>query len=154
MTEANKWWWSIPISSLPNLKTAAILPEGTTCQGAVALLKTTGDARRFFITLDNRVQGVITADTLLSKIISGASTRTDYAESIMTKQFAKVTTSTTLGRLSRILEKELFAAVVDDNDALIGIVDQSDLFDFISKNDNVAQNGRTGHAAFTNNTDD
>jgi len=118
-----------------------VLPDGITCQDAVDFLKTNNDIRQFLVTDDKQVKGIITLDMLLSKLISGAVTRMDRAEKIMIKQFMKVTESITLGKLSRILEKELFAVIVNNDDnSLIGIVDQSDLFDFISMSD-TAQNG-------------
>ncbi|RLU16095.1 hypothetical protein DMN91_011853 [Ooceraea biroi] len=141
LTEGNKHWWNTPVSSLSNLR-KPVLPEGATCGETMDLFKTTSD-RQLLITTDNkRVKGVVTSDALLSKLISGAVARTDRAEEAMLKQFSTVTASqTTLGRLSRILEKELYAVVIDSEDALVGIVDQSELFSFISKLDNVAQNG-------------
>ncbi|KAH0947839.1 hypothetical protein HN011_004255 [Eciton burchellii] len=139
-TEANERWWNIPISNLSSLR-KPVLPDGITCQDAVDLLKTSNDIRQFLVTDDKQVKGIITLDVLLSKLISGAVTRMDRAEKVMIKQFMKVTESTTLGRLSCILEKELFAVIVNNDDnSLIGIVDQSDLFDFISMSD-TAQNG-------------
>lgn len=110
------------------------------CQDAVDFFKTS-NIQQLLITDDTKIQvkGVITSNALLSNLISGAVEQTDCAEKVMIKQFTKVTNSITLGKLSRILEKESYAVVLNDDNALIGIVNQNDIFNFIIKGDNTAQ---------------
>ncbi|XP_011634284.1 cystathionine beta-synthase-like, partial [Pogonomyrmex barbatus] len=131
--EENKWWWNIPVSKLPLKK--MILLKGMSCENLMELLKTSNHIRQLLVTdeKDICVKGVVTSDALLSNLISGTVKPKDCAEKIMTKQFTKITSSTKLGKLSRILEKESYAVVVNDN-ALIGLVTQNDIYDFITKN--------------------
>lgn len=67
--------------------------------------------------------------------------KADVAEKIMEKEFRKVNLKTSLGKLSRFLEHEHYAVVLDDdkNDELVGIVTQIDLLHFI----NSSRNGAT-----------
>lgn len=111
------------------------------CQDAVDFFKTATNIQQLLVTDDEKthVKGVITSDALLSNLISGAVKGTDCAEKVAIKQFTKVTISITLGKLSRILEKESYAVVLNNDNALIGIVNQNDIFNFIIKVDNAAQ---------------
>lgn len=136
MIEANKWWWNIPVADL-SLKKPMLL-KGMSCQDAADFLKTASHIEQLLVTDEKKmfVKGVVTSDALLSNLISGTVKRTDYAEKVMLKQFTKVTASTILGKVSRILEKESYAVVVNDaNNALIGLVTQRDIFNFITKDD-------------------
>lgn len=114
-----------------------MLLKGMSCQNTVDFLKSAGHLQQLLVTDENEVcvKGVVTLDALLSNLISGTVNRNDCAEKIMNKQFTKVTASTTLGKVSRILEKEPYAVVVTDDDALIGLVSQNDIFNFITKDD-------------------
>ncbi|XP_029159847.1 cystathionine beta-synthase [Nylanderia fulva] len=139
-TERNKWWWNIPLLNL-TLHKPVVLSKGMSCQDAVDFFKTS-NTQQLLVTDDTKihVKGVITSDALLSNLISGTVEQTDCAEKVMIKQFTKVTNSITLGKLSRILEKESSVVVLNDDNALVGIVNQNDIFNFIIKGDNTAQN--------------
>ncbi|XP_011871860.1 PREDICTED: cystathionine beta-synthase [Vollenhovia emeryi] len=133
--EANKWWWNLPVSDLPLKK--HVLLKGMSCKNAADLLKSADHVQPLLVTdeKDACVKGVVTLDALLSSLISGTVNRSDCAEKVMIKQFTKVAASTALGRVSRILEKEPYAVVVNDKDAPIGLVTQRDIFNFITKDD-------------------
>lgn len=135
LTEANKRWWNLPVSKLSLKK--HILLRGMSCQNVVDFFKASNRIQQLLVTdaKETKVLGVITLDALLSHLISGTVNGTDFAEKIMNKQFTKVTASTIIGKVSRILEKESYAVVVDDHDALIGLVSRSEIFDFITKDD-------------------
>lgn len=132
----------MPVSNLVLKK--PVMTKEMSCQNALIFFKTNPDTQQLLVT-DNEgihVKGVVTSNALMSNLISGSANRTDCADKIMVKQFAKVKTSTTLGKLSRILEKESYAVVLDDDDVLVGAVNQNDLFNFITKgNDKVQCNG-------------
>ncbi|XP_072765152.1 cystathionine beta-synthase isoform X2 [Anoplolepis gracilipes] len=138
--ETNKWWWNIPLLNLTLNKPTILLKE-MSCQDAVDFFKTTNNIQQLLVTDDEKihVKGIITSDALLSNLISGAMKQTDSAEKVMIKQFTKVKISITLGKLSRILEKESYAVVLNDDNALVGIVNQNDIYNFISKGDNTVQ---------------
>lgn len=138
--ETNKWWWNIPLLNL-TLNKPTLLPKGMSCQDAVDFLKTATNIQQLLVTDDEKthVKGVITSNALLSNLISGAVKGTDCAEKVAIKQFTKVMISITLGKLSHILEKESYAVVLNNENALVGIVNQDDIFNFIIKVDNAAQ---------------
>lgn len=131
--EANKWWWNIPVSKL-NVSKPSILPKGATCQEAIHILKNGGYDQIPVIDEDKNVTGLITLNALISNLISGKVKQTDCAEKLLVKQFRKVALSTSLGRLSRILEKEPYAVVLDEkhDGILTGIATQIDLLNYIS----------------------
>jgi len=113
------------------------------CQEAVHFFNTTAN-KQLLVTDDEElhVKGVISLDALLSNLISGTVKQTDRIEKSMIQQFTKVTTSTTLGQLSHILKKELYAVVLNDDNILMGIVNQNDVFNFVIESDNtVHSNG-------------
>ncbi|XP_012525084.1 cystathionine beta-synthase [Monomorium pharaonis] len=135
LVEANKRWWNVPVSELPLKK--PILLKGVSCQDAADFLKSAGHTQQALVTDEKQihVKGIVTLDALLSDLIAGTVKRSDFAEKVMSKQFTKVTATTTLGKLSHILEKERYAVVVNDDDTLIGLVSQNDIFNFITEND-------------------
>lgn len=105
------------------------------CQKTVDFLKSANHIQQLLVTDKKEiyVKGIVTLDALLSNLLSGIVNQNDCAEKTMIKQFTKITASTTLGKVSRILEKESYAVVVNDDDALIGLVSQIDIFNFIIK---------------------
>ncbi|CAK9813176.1 Cystathionine beta-synthase [Anthophora plagiata] len=132
--ETNKWWWNLKVSNLSYDKIPLLEENTVTCQEAIYTLKNCqtlpiGDN-------DLHVKGVITLKQIMSSIISGAVKYTDFVEKAMIKQYNKVTLSTTLGRLARILEKESYAIIIDEkhNNTFIGIVNQYHILYFITEN--------------------
>lgn len=110
------------------------MSKGMSCQEVVDFFNTTSDTKLLLVTSEeSHVKGVITSDALLSNLISGAVKRTDCAEKIMIKQFTKVAASVTLGQLSHILKKESYAVVLNNDNTLMGIANQNDIFNFITK---------------------
>jgi len=107
------------------------------CQNTVDFLKSS-HIQQLLVTdkKEMYVKGIVTLDALLSNLISGTVNRNDCAEKTMIKQFTKITASTTLGKVSRILEKEPYVVVVNDDDTLIGLLSRIDIFNFITKDDN------------------
>ncbi|XP_043664268.1 cystathionine beta-synthase isoform X2 [Vespula pensylvanica] len=143
--ESNKWWCNYTVSTLSITK-PPVLSKTTTCQEAIHILKTTNSDQVVVIDNEEKVKGVLTMQILMSKLIFGGIKQTDCVENIMIKHFVKVLSTTTLIKLSLILEHETYVVVVDhiNNDALIGIISPSDIVNFISNKDNVLQtNGST-----------
>lgn len=79
--------------------------------------------------------GFVTLNGILSSLISGKVKKTDNVETIISKQYRKAVLATSLGRLSRMLEKEHFAVILDEHNdgAFVGIASQIDLLEFINK---------------------
>ncbi|XP_017877639.1 cystathionine beta-synthase [Ceratina calcarata] len=131
----NEWWWIKEISNLIFDKPSMFRENTVTCQEAVHLLKNE-NTQPLLVTGDGtHVKGIVTSNKLMSSIISGAVQSTDFMEKTIIKQYVKVHPSTSLGRLSRILEKETYAIVLDNkrDDTFIGVVNQFHILNFISK---------------------
>ncbi|XP_015114185.1 cystathionine beta-synthase [Diachasma alloeum] len=143
--EDNKWWWTQPVSSLP-LSKPSPLEEGTTCQDALQIFKTQG-TDYIPITNDNeQIKGFLTSNTLMTGLISGSAKKTDPADKLICYFFTKLNVNATLGRVSRVLEKEPFVPIIDvsQNSKLIAIVTQKMLLEYISKSKEPQTNGTNG----------
>ncbi|XP_043788096.1 cystathionine beta-synthase [Apis laboriosa] len=134
--EMNKWWWNMKISNLSFDKQSLLKENTVTCQEAMHMLKN-ADSQLLVISDDNiHIKGVISLNKLTSYVISGIVKCTDFVDKAMVKQYVKVKHSATLGYISRILEKEPYAIILDDeyDDAFIGIINQFHILQFITKN--------------------
>ncbi|KOC61145.1 Cystathionine beta-synthase [Habropoda laboriosa] len=134
--ETNKWWWNLQVSKLSFEKVSLLKENTVTYQEAIHLLKNTDCYVLVIGDNDLHVKGVITLNKIMSNIISGAVSYTDFVEHAMAKQYIKVKLSTTLGQLARILEKESYAIILDEkrNNAFVGIVNQFHILNFITEN--------------------
>lgn len=81
--------------------------------------------------IQKHVVGVVSSNVLLSKLISGEVRRTDLAETVMDKEFTKVLTSSTLGKLFHILENNSYVVVVNDDNLLVGLAILNDIYKFM-----------------------
>lgn len=132
--EENKWWWNMPISVLP-LSKPVVVKEKTTCEQALRLFDETKAQQLLVTDYDSCTRGVVLATSLMSRMISGDAKKLDFIEKIMKKQYPRVTMSTTLGVLSRILEKDPFAVAFgsESDDEAAGILSHKQLLNFLSK---------------------
>lgn len=150
--ESNKWWWDYPVSILSITKPPQ-LPKTVTCEEAIHTLKSTNSSQIVIIDDEDKVQGILTMQILMSKLIFGGAKQTDSVENIMAKHFMEVMSTTTLGKLSLLLEHEAYAVVVYHkplnikehikSDTLVGIVNHSDIVNFITNKDNIPQISET-----------
>ncbi|KZC13973.1 Cystathionine beta-synthase [Dufourea novaeangliae] len=132
--EVKKWWWDIPISRLFFDKTP-LFKENITCQDAIRIFEDT-KVQQLVISNDNiHVNGILNSNTLMSDLVFGRIKLIDSVERSMVKHYAKVKVSVTLGQLSRLLEKELYAVILDEehNNTFIAIVNFSHILNFITK---------------------
>lgn len=132
--EGNKWWWNLPVSSIHFSKPTS-LSKGSTCEDAINLLQEGKFHQLPIVDQKNEILGFVSLNGILSSLISGKAVKTDSAEKIMSNQYRKVVLSTSLGRLSRMLEQEHFAVILDEHNdgAFVGIASQIDLLEFINK---------------------
>ncbi|XP_003707114.3 cystathionine beta-synthase [Megachile rotundata] len=140
--EMNKWWWNMPVTNLSFDKPLLLKENTITCREATHIFEDK-KSQPLVISDDNvHVKGVIIPNKLMSSLISGAVKHTDFVEKTMIKHYVKVKPSATIGLLSRILEKESYAIILDDehNDAFVGIVNQFHILNFIAKNDKITSN--------------
>ncbi|XP_043598372.1 cystathionine beta-synthase isoform X3 [Bombus pyrosoma] len=134
--ETNKWWWNMKVSNLSFDKQSLLKENTVTCQEAIQMIKNTDIQLLLISDNDIHIKGVISLNKILSNIISGAVNYTDFVEKTMVKQYVKVKYSASLGYLSRILEKEPYAVILDDkrDDAFVGVINQFHILNFITKN--------------------
>lgn len=129
-------WWHLPVSKL--MLTKVVLPREITCHKAVEVFARY-NIQQMLVTDDEmqkHVVGVVSSNVLLSKLISGEADRTDLAETVMDKEFTKISASTTLGKLFRILENHSYVVVVNDDNVLVGLAFLNDIYKFTITLDN------------------
>ncbi|KAJ8673933.1 hypothetical protein QAD02_005195 [Eretmocerus hayati] len=131
---SNEWWWNLPVTKIP-FKKPVTLPLQSTCQEVVKVLQNGGFHQMPLTSNSGDIKGFVTLEKLLSALIAGEVKMNDPVEKVMIKQYRKVSQLTTLGRLSRMLQKDVYAVVLDENQngALVGILTQIDLLNFISQ---------------------
>lgn len=142
----NEWWWNEQISNLTLDKPTLYRENTVTCQEAVHLLKNE-NTQLLLVTDDGaHVKGIVSSNKLMSSIISGAVQSTDFMEKAIIKQYVKVHPMMSLGRLSRILEKEPYAIVVDNKrgDTFLGVVNQFHILNFITKHNSDINTNHNG----------
>lgn len=132
--ESNKWWWNVPVSNLSFDKTP-LYKESITCKEAIHISENTKSKQLVISNDDKHVKGVVMLHTLMSNLLSGTVKLTDCVEKTMIKHYVKVKSTARLGQLSRVLEKEPYAVILDGEHDFIGIVDQSHILNFVHKND-------------------
>ncbi|UYV75126.1 CBS [Cordylochernes scorpioides] len=110
---AKHWWWNMKMVSLNLHAPVTILPN-LACQDAIDIMDKEGYDQLPVVDEDGTIQGMVTLGNLMSKILAGKATAQQPVSSILYTQFDKVTLDTTLGKLSRILDKAHFAIVVHD----------------------------------------
>lgn len=132
--EGNKWWWNLPVSTI-HFSKPVTLSKSSTCEDAINILQEGKFNQLPVVDQKNEILGFVSLNGILSSLISGKVTKIDKAEKIMSKEYRKVVLATSLGRLSRMLEKEHFAVVLDEHNdgAFVGIASQIDLLEFINK---------------------
>ncbi|XP_031846235.2 cystathionine beta-synthase isoform X2 [Nomia melanderi] len=135
--EANKWWWNVPISHLSFDKTV-MFSDNITCEEAVRIFEET-KLQQLVISNDNKhVIGVIIFNVFMSNLVSGATKLTESVKKSVTRHYVKVKLSASLGQLSRILERELYTVILDEeqDNAFIAILNQCHILNFITKGNN------------------
>lgn len=110
-----------------------------TCHKAVEVFAQYNDIKHMLATdyrTRKRVIGVISSDVLLPKLISGEISRDVRAVEVMDTEFTKISTSSILGKLFRLLEIKPYVVVIKDDDVLVGLATLSDIYNFITNQDN------------------
>ncbi|XP_033227716.1 cystathionine beta-synthase-like isoform X2 [Belonocnema kinseyi] len=131
--ESNRLWWNLPLSSI-QLNNSSTLPENSTCEEVMNIFQGKKLHQVSIINTKNEVVGVVTSNEILSNLISGKINKTEPVDKIICRQFRKENLETPLGKISRILEHENYAVVLDKSkkDIFVGIITQIDLLNFIN----------------------
>ncbi|XP_068226946.1 cystathionine beta-synthase isoform X2 [Palaemon carinicauda] len=141
--EQNKYWWSgVRVSTLPLPAPLTVLPT-IACQDAIAIMQREGYDQLPVVDQEGIIQGVVTLGSLMAKMVSGKIEGSSPVQQSLYSQFRKIKLNTTLGKLSRILDRDHFALVVHtqrlymdgtviEKEVCIGIVTQIDLLTHIT----------------------
>lgn len=143
---AKHWWWDLKVSNLNLAAPLTILPH-MSCQDAIDIMHKEGFDQLPVVDDTGVIKGVITLGNVMSKIMAGKVMSTALVSEILYTTFHKITLDTSLGRLSRILDRGHFALVVhnqrqfidkekiETKQIVIGVVTRMDLINFIMNED-------------------
>ncbi|KAL7640043.1 UNVERIFIED_CONTAM: hypothetical protein RMT77_009457 [Armadillidium vulgare] len=140
---AKYWWSSLKVSSLPLAAPLTVLPT-LFCESAISIMQREGYDQLPVVDKEGEIQGVITLGALMSKLVNGKVESSSPVSRSLYSQFRKITLDTSLGKVSRILDRDHFALVVHtqrlymdhcvlEKEVCIGIVTQIDLLTYITK---------------------
>ncbi|EGD77014.1 cystathionine-beta-synthase [Salpingoeca rosetta] len=134
------WWTSLSVTALPQKFPMTLLPT-VTCGETIEILHREGFDQMPVVSETGQVLGMMTEGNLMSMLVKKRVTKDDPVSKVLYKSFKQVPTTATLGRVSRLLDKEPFVLVMaaDEADAskekIHSIVTRIDLLNFIMKSD-------------------
>ncbi|XP_075259539.1 cystathionine beta-synthase-like [Convolutriloba macropyga] len=144
-----RWWRKKRVSDLPTIIPETVGPK-VTCQLVVNLMRDLGVDQIPVVDQDGTIVGVATLGNIMAKIIAGVIQESSPVSDVIYRQFCKVSQDCTLGKLSKILELNSFALVVnsqknwgDDKsfkmkEMIVSLVTQIDLLNFITNNEQIS----------------
>lgn len=141
------WWWNMKVSSL-KLQAPLTVQPTITCQEAIDVMKKEGYDQIPVVDENGGIVGMVTMGNLMNRIVNKKAEPSDKVEKVLFRQFKKISLDTTLGKLSRIFEKDSFALVTHNQrmyssgasaknrEVIIGIVSIIDLLNYITSTEN------------------
>lgn len=139
----NHWWSELKVSSL-NLQAPLSIAPTLTCQEAIDIMKKEGFDQLPVVDNGGNIKGMVTLGSLMSRLLSKKAEPKTPVENVLYGQFKRVTLNTTLGKVSRILDRDHYCLVVhnqrlytnadgvEERTVVIGIVTQIDLLNYIT----------------------
>ena len=118
-TASREWWFGLPVSALPQ-KFPMTLTPSVTCSDAVEILQREGFDQMPVVDEGGAVIGMITEGNLLSMLTRKKVKGSDECSAAIYKQFRQVDLSTTIGKVSKILDKDHFCLVVSSQRCYVG----------------------------------
>lgn len=137
----NSWWWNRTVTDIP-LNETAMINTNTTCVEALEFLKQNRLSQVAVASDDGSLLGVLASAELMKKVVSQNLQLHEVVEKSLSKQFRRVTSNTSLGLVSRILEKDDFVAYVDDAGQCNGLITKLDFLTFVSEGQEHLKNGK------------
>eukprot|EP00039_Didymoeca_costata_P029407 m.24550 g.24550 ORF g.24550 m.24550 type:complete len:542 (+) comp7618_c0_seq1:144-1769(+) len=141
--EETNWWANLPVSSLPQKFPMTIRPT-VPCSEAIEILKTEGFDQMPVVDQSGSIVGVVTEGNLMAQMIRGKIRPRDHVQDAIYTQFRQVEMDDTIGKLSRILDKDHFALIVSKQKCyagkgevqtkttIVSVATRIDLLNFIS----------------------
>jgi cystathionine beta-synthase len=143
------WWWQQVVGNL-HLRPPVTVEPSATCNDCIEILNREGCDQLPVVTSSGDILGMVTLGNLMAKVVSGKAEPSDPATDLLYEQFTKIQLWTTLSELSRILEKNHFAIVVQkqtsysgtdasvEKQTIVGVVTGIDLLNYISQHNKEA----------------
>ncbi|KAF5305721.1 hypothetical protein FQR65_LT07617 [Abscondita terminalis] len=137
----NHWWWDDKVSVLDPTVGLSI-SNISTCQETIDLMKKGGHKVLAVIDNEQKLLGITTPKDLLKRFFNSTVKPDDAIEFAVSDKYRTVTPNSNLGILSRILDNEGMAMVVEheekasnqQNGKFIGVLFPADFLQYISEN--------------------
>ncbi|EGD77032.1 cystathionine-beta-synthase [Salpingoeca rosetta] len=114
------WWTSLSVTALPQKFPMTLLPT-VTCGETIEILHREGfDQMPSSARQGAQVLGMMTEGNLMSMLVKKRVTKDDPVSKVLYKSFKQVPTTATLGRVSRLLDKEPFVLVISEQRCFSG----------------------------------
>jgi cystathionine beta-synthase len=123
-------WWNNKISNLLLKETPITITESASCQEVIDKLKSCNLEQIAITDVHGNIEGMATINNILCKILDRSLDFNDPISKGLFKKFIKIKMDTTLGRLSRILEKEQYVVVVQKREICKFFEKSFKIFDF------------------------
>lgn len=129
------WWWSCTVMDL-NLAEPKCIPCDSSITEALKLMKDEGLQHAPIVSRDGSLNGFLSLKDLTKKIVSQNYQLDESIDKVILKEFQKVSETSSLGFIARILETEEFVAVVDDSNHCTSVITHLNLLLFIGQKSN------------------
>ncbi|KAL1502375.1 hypothetical protein ABEB36_007522 [Hypothenemus hampei] len=139
----NHWWWEDSIEKLSYKKIETIF-DNESCENTLKLIKEKNLDIVAVLKSDGNILGIITKRLLINKILAKDICLNNKIENCTIRIYPKINFQTScLGLLSRILEKESFAVIVQTyenglskTEKPLGFADINDLYKYVESGNN------------------
>jgi cystathionine beta-synthase len=109
-------WWNDPVANLIQSEVPLTITETASCQEVFDKLKSLNLDQIAITDVHGSIQGMATITNIMSKILDLSLKFTDPISKGLYKKFIKIKIDTSIGRLSRILEKEPYVVAVQNRE--------------------------------------
>lgn len=106
-------WWNNKVSNL-YLQAPLTVPTNVTCQEVIDIMHNEDIDQIPIIDSNGSAKGMATINFLVNKMLNANLKPTDTIDKAVFKKFSKVNLNTSIGRLSRILEKDPYVLVTQE----------------------------------------
>lgn len=129
----NYSWWTETVGATLQLKAPVTLPVTATISESIQLMAKENVSQVVVVDEQGSVFGSVSSAVLMPKVMSGNVALSEPVTRALYKLFRRVNKATELGLLSRILEKDSFVVVLDDdNVSPAAVLTQTDLLTYVA----------------------
>uniref|UniRef100_D3TMI8 Cystathionine beta-synthase n=1 Tax=Glossina morsitans morsitans TaxID=37546 RepID=D3TMI8_GLOMM len=149
VNEHQHWWWNVPVSDL-KLSKPIVIRSNAKFAETIEIMKKYNLAQIPMIDEeDDTILGIISQEALIKQIVSMNRQHSELALKAINKKVIRVSSSTILGKVSRILEVDHCVLIVDKKDGqdvLKAVVTKLDVISFTALDSSKKAEGATNHA--------